>query len=83
LQQHNLIQNLGKRPPPRIQRILKFLKLRKAGVPVAEVPWQTYQLKNSEFDELQRWLRKDEELWGYVEDKVRLEQQYSRASLQR
>jgi hypothetical protein len=54
-----------------VQRILKALKLRKAGVPVAEVPWQAYQLQNSEFDELQRWLKQDEDLWGYVEDKVR------------
>jgi hypothetical protein len=50
---------------------LKFLKLRKAGVPIAEPPWQLYQLQNSEFDELQLWLKQDENLWGYVEDKVR------------
>ena len=54
-----------------MQRILKFIKLRKAGVPIAEVSWQAYQLQNSEFDELQRWLKHDEELWGYVQDKVR------------
>lgn len=71
LQEHNLILRQGKRPSPRVQRILKFIKLRKAGVPVAEVPWQAYQLQNIEFDELQRWLKQDEGLWGYVEDKVR------------
>lgn len=67
----NEVLSIGKRPSPRVQRILKFIKLRKAGVPIAEVPWQAYQLANREFDELQRWLKQDEELWGYVEDKVR------------
>jgi hypothetical protein len=50
---------------------LKFLKLRKAGVPVAEAPWQSYQLQNQEFDELQRWLKQDDDLRVFVEDKVR------------
>jgi hypothetical protein len=71
LQEHKLILSQGKRPSSRVQRILKFIKLRKAGVPIAEVPWQAYQMQNREFDELQRWLKQDEELLGYVEDKVR------------
>jgi len=71
LQEHKLILSQGKRPSAQVQRILKFIKLRKAGVPIAEVPWQSYQMKNREFDELQRWLKQDEELLGYVEDKVR------------
>jgi hypothetical protein len=45
--------------------------MRKAGVNVAEAPWQSFQLRNTEFDELQRWIKQDEDLWGYVEDKVR------------
>lgn len=52
--------------------ILNFLRYRQKGVPFAAGPWQTFRLHNREFDELRRWLRTEEEdLWGYVEDKVR------------
>jgi hypothetical protein len=65
-------------PPPtadakfseRVAVILRVFKDCKNGHPPS-VPWSVYKLNSREYEDLQRRLKDDVELWGYVDDKVR------------
>ncbi|KAJ9634095.1 hypothetical protein H2199_009126 [Coniosporium tulheliwenetii] len=56
---------------PQVERLVRLFKSRRDGRPVLEGPWTRIQLAVSEYEELERRLRRDEGLGGYVEDKVR------------
>ncbi|KAH8726976.1 hypothetical protein GQ44DRAFT_758501 [Phaeosphaeriaceae sp. PMI808] len=54
----------------RVTAILRVFKDHKNGYPALE-PWTVYKLNSGEYEDLQRRLKDDVELWGYVGDKVR------------
>ena len=54
----------------RVAAILRVFRDCKNGYPPT-VPWTVYQLKSEEYEDLQRRLKDDVELWGYVDDTVR------------
>jgi hypothetical protein len=65
-------------PPPtdkkvftQVPRILALFRERKAGTYDERNLWTVFQLAVGEYDELERQLKQEESLWGYVEDKIR------------
>lgn len=54
----------------RVAAILRVFKGCKNGYPPS-VPWTVYKLNSGEYEDLQRQLKDDLELWGYVDDRVR------------
>lgn len=65
-------------PPPtdektctQAPRILALFKDIQAGRHINQNPWTEFQLAPGEYDELERRLRRDEWLFGYVKDKIR------------
>lgn len=54
----------------RVAGILRVFKGCKNGYPPS-VPWTVYTLNSEEYEDLQRRLKDDLELWRYVDDKVR------------
>jgi hypothetical protein len=54
----------------RVAAILRVFKGCKNSYPPS-IPWTVYKLNNGEYEDLQRRLKDDVELWGYVDDKVR------------
>jgi hypothetical protein len=61
----------GAKLPERAAKILRLLKERKSGR-ISSIPtWQTFKLHFGEYIELLDVLQTYEDLWGYVEDKVR------------
>ena len=53
-----------------IAAILRVFEGCKNGYPPS-VPWTVYKLNSEEYEDLQRRLKDDRELWGYVNDRVR------------
>jgi hypothetical protein len=52
-------------------RILALFKDREAGRGTKQQPWTEFQLAEGEYDELERQLKRDESLFGFVQDKIR------------
>jgi hypothetical protein len=52
-------------------RVLSLFREREAGSAIEVGPWTEFWLVKGEYDEIERLLQKDEDLWGYVKDKVR------------
>lgn len=65
-------------PPPidektfiQAPRVIKLFKERAAGRSIGHQPWTKFQLAPGEYEEILRQLSRDEELYGYVQDKIR------------
>jgi len=65
-------------PPPSVEkaftqalRVITLFKDIQAGRHVKQHPWTEFQLARGEYEELVCRLRRDESLFGYVEDKIR------------
>ena len=65
-------------PPPtdekpftQAPRVIALFKDIQAGRHGQQPPWIEFQLVNGEYDEIERQLRRDELLFGYVKDKIR------------
>ena len=65
-------------PPPtckkaftQASRVIALFKDIQAGRHVNQNPWTQFQLAQGEFDEIERRLRQDESLFGFVKDKTR------------
>jgi len=65
-------------PPPtskkaftQASRIIALFKDIQAGRHVKQQPWTEFQLARGEYDEIERRLRQDESLFGFVKDKTR------------
>ena len=65
-------------PPPtdekaftQAPRVIALLRDIQAGRHVNQNPWTSFQLARGEYDEIERRLRQDESLFGYVKDKIR------------
>ena len=56
---------------PQACRVIALFKDIKAGRHVKQHPWTQFQLAQGEFDEIERCLRQDESLFGFVKDKTR------------
>ncbi|CAG8974029.1 hypothetical protein HYALB_00008578 [Hymenoscyphus albidus] len=54
----------------RVAAILRAFKSCQNGYPPS-VPWTVYKLNSGEYEDLQRRLKDDVELWGYVDNRVR------------
>jgi len=54
----------------RVAAILRAFKSCQNGYPPS-VPWTVYKLNSGEYEDLQRRLKDDVELWGYVDDRVK------------
>jgi hypothetical protein len=63
------------KPSNRIEQVLHIIRRRKAGRVDAwfDQPWYSIRLQAGEYEEIQRLLEADEDLWGFYEDKVRLD----------
>jgi hypothetical protein len=59
------------KPSGRVAAIFRAFKSCKNGYPPS-VPWTVYNLDSGEYEDLQRRLKDDVELCGYVDDKVKL-----------
>ncbi|KAF2466100.1 uncharacterized protein BDR25DRAFT_336652 [Lindgomyces ingoldianus] len=65
-------------PPPtdekpfaQAHRVIALFKEIRAGKHTKRNPWTEFQLSAEEYDEIERRLRRDEDLSGYVNDKIR------------
>ncbi|KAF2802115.1 uncharacterized protein BDZ99DRAFT_492279 [Mytilinidion resinicola] len=65
-------------PPPtnekaftQVPRVIALFKDIQAGRHTKQHPWIEFQLARGEYDEIERQLRRDEPLFGYVKDKIR------------
>jgi hypothetical protein len=65
-------------PPPtdekaftQAPRVIALFKDIQAGKHIKQHPWTEFQLAQEEYDEIERRLRRDESLLGYVKDKIR------------
>jgi hypothetical protein len=65
-------------PPPtdekaftQAPRVIALFKDIEAGKHIKQHPWTEFQLTQGEYDEIERRLKRDEWLWGFVKDKVR------------
>ena len=65
-------------PPPtdekaftQAPRVIALFKDIQAGRHIKQHPWTEFQLAREEYDEIERRLRRDESLLGYVKDKIR------------
>jgi hypothetical protein len=65
-------------PPPtdekaftQAPRLIALFKDIQAGRHIKQHPWTEFQLAREEYDEIERRLRRDESLLGYVKDKIR------------
>jgi hypothetical protein len=65
-------------PPPtnekaftQAPRLIALFKDIEAGKYIKEHPWTEFQLSQGEYDDIERQLRRDEALFGYVKDKIR------------
>ena len=56
---------------PQASRVIALFKDIKAGRHVNQHPWTQFQLAQGEFDEIERRLKQDESLFGFVKDKTR------------
>jgi hypothetical protein len=54
-----------------VRRILAFFNDIKAGRAVRSNPWKEFQLEPGEYDQIEREIKRDESLSGYIEDKLR------------
>lgn len=52
-------------------RILALFKDREARRDTKQQPWTEFQLAEGEYHELERQLKRDESLFGFVQDKIR------------
>ncbi|KAF2007251.1 hypothetical protein P154DRAFT_614661 [Amniculicola lignicola CBS 123094] len=57
--------------PTQATRVIALFKDIQAGRHIKEHPWTEFQLAKGEYDEIERQLRRDESLFGYVKDKIR------------
>ncbi|RMZ73118.1 recQ family helicase [Pyrenophora seminiperda CCB06] len=60
-----------KRPFAQAQQVIALFRDKMAGTHREQDPWKEFQLAPGEYTEIERLLSLDEELWGYVDDKVR------------
>jgi hypothetical protein len=60
-----------KKPATKVQRILALFNDIKAGRSTHSYPWEEFQLEPGEYDQLEREIRRDKSLLGYIEDKLR------------
>ena len=65
-------------PPPtdekpfaQVHPVIALFKEIRGGRHIKLDPWTEFQLLVGEYDEIARWLRQDESLLGYVQDKIR------------
>jgi hypothetical protein len=64
-------------PPPtnksyvQAHRVIALFATIQAGGQIRQEPWREFRLGPGEYDEIERQLRQDEPLWGYVKDKIR------------
>lgn len=65
-------------PPPadkkafnQASRVIALFKEVKSGRDIKQNPWTIFQLAQGEYDEIERQLRRDKLLFGYVKDKIR------------
>jgi hypothetical protein len=65
-------------PPPtckkaftQASRVIALFKDIEAGRHAGQHPWTEFQLARGEYDEIERQLRQDEWLFGFVKDKIR------------
>jgi hypothetical protein len=72
------VANLSLTPPStnkkafvQAPRILALFKDREAGRDTKQQPWTEFQLAEGEYHELERQLKRDESLFGFVQDKIR------------
>jgi hypothetical protein len=56
---------------PQTTRVLSLFKDIEVGKQIKVQPWIEFQLAPGEYDEIERRLKRDESLFGYVEDKIR------------
>lgn len=52
-------------------RVIAFFREIKAGTYTTERSWIELQLVPGEYEEIERQLERDEDLWGVVQDKIR------------
>ena len=52
-------------------RIIAIFRNLKEGKNIEYDPWTTFQLREGEFDEIERQIERDESLWAYLQDKGR------------
>jgi hypothetical protein len=65
-------------PPPtdekqyaRVRRVLTLFEAIRDGNHAEQSPWREFQLAEGDYDEIERRLKQDEALLGYVKDKIR------------
>jgi hypothetical protein len=56
---------------PEASRIIQLFKDIQAGQYAQQLPWTHYKLVPGEYEEIERRIKCDETLWGYVNDKLR------------
>ena len=56
---------------PQASRIIELCKSFQAGTYGEQPPWNHFDLKPGEYEEIQRRINSDEYLWGWVNDKLR------------
>jgi hypothetical protein len=59
------------KPFAQVHRVIALFKEIRAGKHIKRDPWTEFQLSKGEYDEIQRQLGRDEDLSGYVKDKIR------------
>jgi hypothetical protein len=52
-------------------QVVALFKDIKAGRHIKQHPWTEFQLASGEYDEIERRIRREESLFGYVKDKIR------------
>lgn len=52
-------------------RVIELFRQIGAGFPPDLGPWIEFQLEQGQYDEIERTLQEDEDLWGFVQDKIR------------
>lgn len=52
-------------------RVIALFEAIETGRLVAQSPWTAFQLRQGEYDEVERRIARDEGLFGYVKDKIR------------
>jgi hypothetical protein len=65
-------------PPPtdekqfaQVYRVIALFEEIRTGRHIDQQPWTEFWLAEGDYDEVERHLELDEELWGYVKDKIR------------
>jgi hypothetical protein len=62
---------IDKRPFAEALRVIELFRQIEAGRDIKQGPWIEFRLAHGEYDEIERMLKQDDDLWGFVDDKIR------------